>query len=233
MNKQKCTYCLKKFPKSEITVDHVIARSWYPADTPPVRKWKAPCCIECNRQKSATEGKLLGLIALCLDPENKGEKPIIDKIFRSIDPKLGQSAKDSMHRLNKKFALLRQLKKMPSKHSPEVLPSFKENYDKGSRTGVLIPKGKLEELIQSWVRGIHLIEIGNYIDENATIDVYQVSDEAAFEAFKDIMQYAQIIEKGDGVRVFIWHAVENDKFAANYAFILYGKFKAYASVSSK
>ncbi len=227
----RCVYCLKEFPKKEITVDHVIARSWYPSDTPPVEKWKAPSCRECNGKKSAIEETLRVRIALCLNPENEGEKTIIDSVFRAIDPKKANSAKDFMHRFNKRTALLRHIKTFPDKNAPGILPSFRENFDKGSRTGVQVPADALEQLVLSWVRGIHLCEIGNYIEDDTEIESYHVSDEAAHEAFKDILQHAQFVEKGPGIRLFFWHAVEGEEYMTNYAFILYEKFKVYASVS--
>ena len=53
-DQEQCAYCLKLIPSTKMTADHVIAKSWYPVDTPPVAKWKVPACGECNNRYSAT-----------------------------------------------------------------------------------------------------------------------------------------------------------------------------------
>lgn len=46
-----CVYCLKDDGEN-ITVDHVIARSWYPTTSGCLPKWKAPACRTCNNRFS-------------------------------------------------------------------------------------------------------------------------------------------------------------------------------------
>ena len=52
---RQCPYCLAEFPDTDMTDDHVIARSWFPAETPPVAKWKVRSCRACNNEKSADD----------------------------------------------------------------------------------------------------------------------------------------------------------------------------------
>ena len=64
-----CVYCATQKPGSALTVDHVIARSWFQADAMNVEKWKVPACSECNGRYSRLEDDLLGRLALCLPNE--------------------------------------------------------------------------------------------------------------------------------------------------------------------
>ncbi len=228
----RCTYCLKDVPATEATEDHVIARSWYPANTRLVAKWKVPACNECNNLYSAAEGSTLSRIALCMDPKDRSVGHIVRRALRSFDPKQANSARDAMHRFNKREALRQDLQQISDPMARGVLPSFRENFGKGSRTGILIPAAGLDEVVEKWVRGIHFCEFGDPVPDDHVVSVQFVEDEAAATAFAEIMQFAKRIEKGPGVEVLIWHAAEGNESVTQYAFNIWGQFRAYGSVES-
>ena len=228
----RCTYCLKDVPATEATEDHVIARSWYPANTPPVTKWKVPACNECNNRYSAAEGSTLSRIALCMDPKDRSVGHIVQRALRSFDPKQANSARDAMHRFNKREALRQDLHQISDPKARGVLPSFRENFEKGSRTGIFIPADALHEVVKKWVRGIHFCEFGHPVPVDHVVSVQFVEDAAAASAFAEIMQFAKRIEKGPGVEVLIWQATEGNESVTQDAVNIWGQFRVYASVES-
>ena len=228
----RCTYCLKDVPASKATEDHVIARSWYPANTPPVAKWKVPAFDECNNRYSAAEGSTLSRIALCMDPKDRSVGHIVRRALRSFDPKQAKSARDAMHRFNKREALRQDVVQILDPKAQGVLPSFRENFGKGSRTGILIPGEALHKVVEKWIRGIHFCEFGDPVPADHVVSVQFVEDEAAASAFAEVMRFAKRIEKGPGVEVLIWHAAEGNESVTQYAFNIWGQFRVYASVES-
>lgn len=191
----RCPYCLKQVSAAETTIDHVIARSWFPAGTTNVAKWKIRCCRDCNNEKSVFEQDVLGRLAWCLDPSDPTLADIIKKARRSVDPRSATSARDAMHRFNKREALRRDVVDIASKTEPGVLPYFVDNFDGGSRTGIAIPSGSLDELIKKWVRGIHMCEISEIIPVGYDVSVIHVGDQARPAAIADISKHAKIVQK--------------------------------------
>ncbi|MCH9012827.1 MAG: hypothetical protein IIA68_07195 [Proteobacteria bacterium] len=228
----QCAYCCKEVPAADVTEDHVIARSWYPADTPPTAKWKVPACTACNNHYSAVEESTLTRLALCLDPADKSVRQIAQRAIRSFDPKQAKSARDAMHRFNKRQAIFRDLKHIDDPKAPGVLPSFRRNFEEGSRTGILIPAANLKKVVGKWVRGIYFSELGQPVPADHVVSVYFVDDDVAASAFAEIMRFAKQIQKGPGVEVLIWHAMEGDEAITQYAFKIWRQFRAYGSVES-
>lgn len=226
----RCVYCLAEVPDADLTKDHVIARSWYPANTPPIEKWKVPACGPCNNRYSASEGDLLGRLALCMDRNDPALTKIVETALRSFNPTMGRDGKDIARRLNRKLALRRDVKDISSPHSRGLLPAFKDNFDKGSRTGIYIDVKLLNVIVEKWIRGVHFCELGTPVPDGAEIDVQFVEDEVAEEAFREIRHHAKHIQKGPGVEALIWHVEEGEESMTQYAFNIWGQFRVYGSV---
>ena len=215
---------------AEATEDHVIARSWYPANTPPIAKWKVPACNECNNRYSAAEQNTLCRLAFCVDPKDQTVRRILERARRSIEPKHAKSPRDIQHRFNKRAAIIRGVKQITDPRGPGVLPSFRRNFWEGSRTGIAIPAGDLKAIVAKWVRGIHFCEIGQLIPAECEVAVQFVEDSVAAVAFAEISQFARRVRKGPGVEVLIWHAEEGNRSITQYAFFIWRQFRAYGSV---
>jgi hypothetical protein len=227
---RQCPYCLGEFPHAQMTDDHVIARSWYPAKIPPIAKWEVRACEICNNKKSALEGDLLGRLALCLDPADPALAGLIEKARRSMDPRSARNAKDFMHRFNRREAMRRSVIDLDSKHVPGLLPYFMGNFNAGSRTGIEVPAQSLDGLVKMWVRGIHLCEIGWIIPSGYQVSVIHPDDQTRAEALSDIIRHAKIVQKGPGVEVAIFHAEEPHEFMTLYAFNIWNTLRCSASV---
>jgi hypothetical protein len=111
-----------------------------------------------------------------------------------------------------------------------VLPYFIPNFDAGSRTGIEIPVQFLNRLVQKWVRGLHLCEVGRIIPSGYEVLVIHADDEVRAQALSTILAHAKIIQKGPGVEVKISHAQEAEEFETLYAFNIWNTLKCAASV---
>ncbi len=183
---KQCVYCLRLVPPSDVTDDHVIARSWYPNDTPPIGKWKAPACSSCNNRYSAPEKDILGRMAFCMDPAEPALGDIVQQARRAIDPRQAKSARDAIHRSNRREKLRQSVISVHNPDAPGILPSFRSNFSSGSRTGILIPARPLNAVIEKWIRGIHYCEFGKPIPTDYDVSIQLVSDENAEEIFARI-----------------------------------------------
>jgi hypothetical protein len=213
-----------------MTDDHVIARSWFPAKTPQIAKWKVRSCRACNVKKSAMEGDLIGRLAFCLDPSDPALGQIVARARRSIDPQSAKSDKDFMHRFNRREAIRRSVIDVSSKDDPGVLPYFIDNFNAGSRTGIEIPAQSLDGLVQMWARGIHPCEIGWIIPSGYDVSVIHPDDQTRAEALSDMIKHAKVVQKGPGVEVAIFHAEEPHEFMTLYAFNIWNRLKCSAVV---
>lgn len=227
---RQCPYCSGVFPDAEMTDDHVIARSWFPAKTPPVAKWKVRSCRACNNEKSALERDVLGRLALCLDPNDPNLAGIIAKARRSMDPRSATTAREFKHRFNRREAIRNSIIDISSKSDPGLLPYFIPNFDAGSRTGIEIPVQSLDGLVQKWVRGIHPSEVGRIIPSGYEVSVIHADEELRRRAFSGVIEHAKIIQKGPGVEVKIFYAEEPEEFMTLYAFNIWSALKCSASV---
>lgn len=226
-----CAYCRKALTeKSQLTSDHVLARSWYPGDTPAVEKWQVPACHECNSRYSRMEDDVLTRLALCLDPEKPELKKIIESALRSMDPREGRNAADAWRRLRRKWTMRNEARDIWNPEMRGLLPSFRNNFYKGSRKGILISADALRAVVQKWIYGIHLCELGEAVPEQAEVSTYFVDHSVEEESFAEIASHAKIIQKGPGVEVAIWHRKEGDYAITLYAFHIWQSFKAYGSV---
>ena len=117
-----------------------------------------------------------------------------------------------------------------SKSAPGVLPYFTDNFDAGSRTGILVSVPSLDGLVEKWVRGIHLCEVGWVIPTEYEVSVIHLDDRIRAEAFSHVTGHAKLVQKGPGVEVAIVHAEETDEFMTLYAFNVWNTLRCTASV---
>ena len=227
----RCVYCLDEVPKTEITKDHVIARSWFPKDTPlDIAKWKAPSCRKCNNEYSSQEADVLNTIGFCLDPNDSNIAHICQKSLDSIDVRKMKNARDFKHRFNKREAMRARTQHIDRISKKNMMPSFKHNLEKGSTMGINISSKNLDSVIRKWAVGVHYCEFGAFVPNEAEISVHHVSDEVAKDAYKNITENANIFKKGPSVTVHVWRAFQDNKEMSHYGFNLYGQFKAFVTM---
>ena len=154
----RCVYCLAEVESKQITNDHVIARAWYPKSTPQnIEKWKVPACWRCNNNYGRLEQEVLLRLAMCLDRNDPAAAGIVDNAFRSVDPAAVTSAKEKRIRLARRSKLIADTKQLDSIPDRAILPSFRKNFDIGSRTGILIPAKDLNAVVEKWARGFDYV----------------------------------------------------------------------------
>ena len=112
-----------------------------------------------------------------------------------------------------------------------VLPSFRANYEAGSRTMVRISADELNALAEKWVRGVHRRILGRIIVPPASIDILHLLEENAHEALEKLHPITRRHTAGPDVEVV--HAVASDESRTRsfYEIGLWGgQFKVHASV---
>lgn len=228
----KCVYCLEDFTDSALTVDHVIARSWFTPDAKELAKWKAPSCEPCNNRFSKDEKDLMERLALCLDPASPQYSEIAAKVKRAMNPRAATLPKDAMHRFNRRAKVLGAVKENLSPGHLGLLPGFEENIAAGSTTGVLVLAGALQSIVKKWIHGLYFCEISKPIPAEAEVDAYFVSDDAANQAFGEILQHGRRLVRGSGFKTIIWHVEEEGKLGTLFAFLIWEQLRAYGSVTA-
>lgn len=223
-----CVYCLNE--KDEITDDHVIARSWYPGTTPDnLEKWQVPSCQKCNNRFSRLEEEMLLHLAMCLDPNGQHSSKIVKWAFRSIDPSLGKTEKEKRIRGKKREKIAGKFTELEQLPEKGVLPTFKSNWDRGSRIAFQIPASDLNNLVRKWFRGIHYKTTKRLIPHFIHINVFHITDDAAKEALKKVTKPTAIFKFGPGLTIFQILSHEKNHRGIIYGVNIWDQFKVYGS----
>lgn len=230
-DQETCVYCLSTVPVDLITVDHVIARSWYPSDSLHLLKWKAPACIACNNTLGRIENDVLCRLAMCANPRDRTLEKIITSAKRSLNPAFGKSQKDKAKRESRRQEILSDLREEIRPDTNGVLPAFHRNFFEGSQSGIQISAQSLKTVGKKWMRGLHYWKFGDLIPIKAKLDVFFVTDEIAKEAFGEILQFATALNSGPGIQVLIFDVVEGNERITQYAFKIWREFTLYGSVN--
>ncbi|MDE2164671.1 MAG: HNH endonuclease [Alphaproteobacteria bacterium] len=224
-----CTYCLESIAPGHETVDHVIARSWYPPSIKNLSEWTVPACTKCNNRLSVVESKLLQRIALCVDTTDPNLDAIFERSRRAWSVNAARSLTDAYHRHRAKQALIRATIPIMGTNQKGMLPSSRVNYWKGSRTRIHLAKNDLAAITTKWTRGIHRNVIGSLIPPEYEISMHFPRSPIT-EEVRDILRYTKTISQNPYVRVSMAHVKESDQFSAIYGFNIWNCFVVHTVV---
>jgi hypothetical protein len=217
-----------------LTRDHVIAESWYPASTPPNQaKWKVDSCRSCNGKLGTVEQELLILIALCLDPQRPASSSIVQKAFDSINPDLAKSGQEKRARLGMKRRIYSHIEEVEKLPEEGVLPSFLENWNRGSRMRVLIPKDYLDTVVGKWVRGLHSLTVKRILPKRAKIEVIHMTEKDAAEVLGPLEPYSVVHLKRPCASVRQWTKSDETRAHSIYEFVVWEQYKVFATVDER
>jgi hypothetical protein len=174
----RCVHCLQN--GVQVTDDHVLPESWYPANAPlGVAKWTAPACVVCNGELGAIENDLLIRLSLCIDPEHPTTADIVRRGMRAINPDAGRPGVDERSRA----AMLRKMQREARVGPPAalVMPNFEERWGRppNEQTSIPISRKHLRRFGEKVVRGVHFHHGGRYIEPPLTVDVYPMGQRVA------------------------------------------------------
>lgn len=234
--KGKCVHCLQV--DQQLTWDHVPPKAWYPDSTTQLEKWKVPSCIACNNALSKTEEDLIGLVAMCLDPNASGSRGISTPVLNSMKPELARNERDRKAREKKAARLhdnIRQAQESIAKHGLIGLyPGLAGPTADQRRDGIpiLIPQRLIREVCEKIVRGHAFLTDGIFIEPPFHVMFYALDDESAQPMKQAITQFGESHSRGDAID--IKRAVVHDNgFHAIYEVKLWQQFGMYAIVSDK
>ncbi len=164
----RCTYCLKHF--DELTSDHVLPESWYPAGmSDNVEKWQVPACEACNQGYSKIEDELIRKMGLCLDPTDPKFEGITNKATRAFTESCGKSDADRKHRRRWREILNREIIKVKKDEvSASIIPGF-DGWDVND--AVFISTETFNKFAEKLVRGIAYITCNTYIEPSHEIEI--------------------------------------------------------------
>ncbi|MGE5270648.1 MAG: HNH endonuclease [Thiohalocapsa sp.] len=227
----KCVYCRKDFPNTELTADHVIARSWYPEEPlGTIQRVTAPACRECNQGYSKIERYALQRLAACVDTGKQAAKGIWEKVFRSLRVQDAKDDRDREHRRASWEAFTRDIREIQGEVPQSALPSFASNHALGSSTAVLVDAKRLNSVIEKWALGFHPSVWGGPVEPDAEIEIVHATEEAAEIAFQELERYWKTIDQGVGVQIRYLAVRDGNRRRTVYEFTIWEQFKARCSI---
>lgn len=226
---EQCVYCLATLTPVTRTIDHVIARSWFPSSSTPIRKWKVPACRTCNFRFSQIEGRVLQRLTLTINVRDPALKHLYEKTRRAWKTDAFASVTDTFFRRQNWHALLRSTRTVNALSASKALPYSRRNYWLGSRTEIQLPKEDIEALVGKWVRGIHYCEFKCLIPGDHRITPHFITDEGV-QAMKEAAKDAPVIRRGPYVEVQILTNNQENPLAAIYRIKLWRAFEVFADI---
>lgn len=224
-----CVYCGRDVLQTAITRDHVIARAWYPDGTlHNLPKWKVPACRACNNDYSKLEQDSLVRLAHCLDPNHPASQGIYERARRAIDPTTATTEKERRFREKARQRFLQSVRELDEVPPDGALPSFIDNFHKGSRIGILIGEKELQRLAEKWTRGLHYESFGTVIRPPNEIDLMvAVADDSALQ---EIMSAGIMLLHPPGVAICRLSATEDNERHTVYKFTIWEQFVVHSAV---
>jgi hypothetical protein len=226
-----CSYCGTEVPKREITQDHVIGDSWYTPRSEGLEKWKVPACTACNHRLGSIERAVLVRLGFCLNPDEAANRPIIDLAMRAIDPAAGKSQKDAAHRLALGRKIRREMKRIEQRDDPAIMASFRENFDDGSRYGLMVTNEQRRILGTKWAKGLYRYHLGQIVPAEAAIDIYDADAETEHEALGPLLDEMNALHRGPDLQVLMHHSRDDRRELVLFAIRLWERFKMQMAVT--
>jgi hypothetical protein len=222
-----CTYCLQEFEDQLMTVDHVIARSWCPTTSLEYPQWKVPACRPCNNRYSLIERNALLSLAMCASSRDPSLKQIIESAKRSVDPRCGKTSRDARSRARARQTLKARIAPISSLDTSGLLPSFRRNFQEGSRHAIALPAEDIHTIGKKWIRGIYRSDTSEMLPSDVSVDAMFLPEDVAREMLSRYSQSARSLHMGPGINVDYRAVDEDDKHASVYEFRIWEEFKLY------
>jgi hypothetical protein len=228
----RCPYCSEFFPKNEMTDDHVIASTWYPANVPAsFQRYTVPACRLCNERLGKIEEDILHHLAGCLDPQNSAVEPIVEKLKRAIDPSAAGSDADRQKREARRRSLQNDMvdaSDVPRhKFAAWTLPNIRD----GQPSRAIRVPTTLAHVVEKWVRGIYYKTTKSFLPDAYTVQSVPVTDKAEADIFEFIKRRGKVLAKGPGIAVTQWIEHQNEVLYAIYSFTIWDVFSVYAAAA--
>jgi hypothetical protein len=226
-----CTYCGTDVPFKEVTQDHVIGESWYTSSAEDLERWKVPACRKCNNQLSAIEKAVLVRLAFCLDPKNEAHRPICERALRAVDPSAAKTPREARHRMALRQKMQRELKFFEHRDSHGIMPSFADNFDAGSRYGVLISGEQYRGLGEKWAKGLYRYHLKKLVPKDATFDVYSADAETERAAFSHVQSDLVLLHRGPDLQVLMHHTAGPGVESTLFSVRIWQRFKMQMAIT--
>lgn len=202
MTRKRRGICIHCLGERQVTMDHVLPKSWYPVEKPEdVQRWTAPAFLQCNQMLGKAERELKVRLGFCLSPENESAKGMYQASLRAIDPSRGRDGKDRKARNKLKDRIYAEIVPGSAELLESCLRGFgpADGYPVEDLIAVPIPKRLVELICEKMIRGLYFVLAnGAYIQgdryevlsfqtgSNLTEDIDGVLDRAASRFEREI-----------------------------------------------
>ena len=227
----KCIHCLRDLiDQNEVTMDHILPRSWYPDNTPEnLEKWKAPACFDCNNRLSKVEQELLLTLPLCINPTKAEASGMTKRALASLGVGVDVKTMDSdeyKHRRGKLAKIIANAKPFDGKSTP--FPNFgvHEGFPANEHMTIKLPDVKA--FADKVIRGIEYKIGDRYIEEPYSVNVYfREKNEITF--VEELFKKVSIVERGPGFVIQRGYSNE-DSGTVLMKVTIWGTFVIYGSI---
>jgi hypothetical protein len=227
-----CPYCCKFYSKTEMTVDHVIAATWYPANVPTTfQHYTVRACRGCNGRLGKIEEDILHHLGACLDPQNRAVRPIVDNVRRALDPSAARDPADREKREARQRSIQNDIVDASDVPLHKIAAWTLPNLINGQPSRAIRVPTTFAQVVEKWVRGIHCRTTSSFLPEGYAVHSVPVTDEAEAEDFEFIRRRGKVLAQGPGIAVTQWIERQNEVLYAIYSFTIWDVFSVYAAAT--
>jgi hypothetical protein len=169
--------------------------------------------------------------AMCLNPTITASKGIWKRAKRAMDYKSETDPDEREKRKRVCDAVMRDVQVITSLPTDGVLPSFFENYRKGSRTIVRIDADMLDPLVHLWARGFHRLAWGEPVAAEGKVESMHLTDKDAFAAFGPTKGLWKAFYGGPGVQIALLPGRDDHRRVTVYGFNIWEQYRVYTVVN--
>ena len=215
-------------------MDHVIARSWYPANVPKTfQRYTVRACYSCNTRLGQIEKEILHRLALCLNPQESAIRHIVEGMRRAIDPAAASDPADRSGREAEWRRLQADMVDATDIPEHQIAAWTRSNRQAGQPSrSVRIPM-TFEQIAEKWVRGIHFKTTRAFLPEDYVVRSILVTDEHEASVLALIRSRGETLAPGPGVQIERWSIRQEGLLYALYSFTIWDVFSVYASASPR
>lgn len=229
-----CVYCGRTVAKSLATKDHVFARSWLPKGASAnQRLWTVRACRNCNGKLGKAEQELLTHLGMCVDPDHPASREIAENTIHTLDPRRGKNPRDAAARFRGRQRILESEIKTSTIDKANLLPSFRENLNRGSDVALKVSASLLHEVIVKWTKGMHYVIFRRILQPDDEVLPFTIGDEDAVAMLQGFSNQGLTLDLGPALSVTAWHAEQEREQITIYEFSIWQQFKAWSSAHEK
>jgi hypothetical protein len=190
-----------------------------------------PSCVPCNSAYGGLEEDFLRRVALCLDPEDPASQSVIERAMRGMRPAAASSERDAEARAATRQRMLAEIMQGEEIPREATYPGMGERWGRSieEQAAIPMPVEHVQRIVEKLVRGIFYVEDDKLIEPPFVIEHIPPHEQAANAFRKALDRQGKIYDRSPGL--VIRRALAEDGVSSIFEILLWGQFKAYATVT--